>query len=95
MYFALVYDLVDDYLEQRPAFRDEHLALAAAAHGRGELVLAGAFAEPADKALLVWAVDDPAVVEQFVQVDPYVTNGLVLRWAIRPWTVVLGGESGG
>ena len=89
MYFALIYDLVDDYLDRRPAFRDEHLALARGAQARGELVLAGAFAEPADRALLVWTVDDPGTVEQFVRHDPYVINGLVTTWAIRPWNVVL------
>ena len=89
MYFALIYDLVEDYLDRRPAFRDEHLALARSARDRGELFLAGAFAEPADRALLVWTVDDPAPVEHFVRSDPYVTNGLVTNWAIRPWNVVL------
>jgi uncharacterized protein YciI len=90
MHFALLYDLVDDYLDRRPAFREEHLALVRTAHERGELALAGAFAEPVDQALLVWTVDDPVVVERFVQRDPYVANGLVRHWAIRPWNVVIG-----
>jgi uncharacterized protein YciI len=90
MYFALLYDLVEDYLDRRPAFREEHLALVRTAHERGELALAGAFAEPVDQALLVWTVDDPAVVGRFVQQDPYVANGLVRRWAVRPWNVVTG-----
>jgi len=90
MYFALIYDLVDDYLDRRTAFRDEHLRLARAAVDRGELQLAGAFAEPADRALLVWRADGPAVVEAFVRQDPYVTNGLVRAWTIREWSVVLG-----
>jgi uncharacterized protein YciI len=92
MYLALIYDLADDYLERRPPFREEHLTLARASLERGELVLAGAFAEPADTALLVWATDDPTVVERFTQQDPYVTNGLVRHWAIRQWNVVLGAE---
>lgn len=90
MYFALIYDLVEGYLDRRAAFRDEHLALTRSAQERGELLLAGAFAEPADRALLVWTVDDPATVEHFVRQDPYVANGLVTNWAIRPWNVVLG-----
>ncbi len=92
MYYALLYDVVDDYLERRGQFRDEHLALAAAATARGELVLAGAFADPADSALLVWKVDDRAVVEEFVKADPYVRNGLVTSWRIREWTVVVGND---
>ncbi len=89
MYYALTYDVVDDYLERRGAFRDEHLALARAAHERGDLLLAGAFADPADSALLVWSADDLSVVEEFVASDPYVTNGLVASWRIREWTVVI------
>jgi uncharacterized protein len=32
-----------------------------------------------------------AVVEAFVRRDPCVANGVVTRWRIRPWTVVIGG----
>jgi hypothetical protein len=93
-YFALFYDLVDDYLARRPAYRDEHLRLARAAHRRGELLLAGALSDPADRALLVFRTTDRAVVEEFARSDPYVTHGLVTRWEVRPWTVVIGGEVG-
>jgi len=91
MYLVLSYDLVEDYLERRPEFRDEHLGLARAAHERGELALAGAFADPSDRALLVWSTEDRALVEAFVAKDPYVLNGLVQGWEIRPWNVVVGG----
>jgi uncharacterized protein len=91
MYLALQYDLVDDYLERRPEFREEHLGLARAAHERGELALAGAFTDPADGALLVWSTEDRSVVESFAQADPYVRNGLVREWWVREWNVVVGG----
>jgi hypothetical protein len=87
---ALIYELVADYLERRGPLRDEHLELARAAHARGELALAGAFSEPADRALLVWSTDDRSVVESFVQSDPYIANGLVASWEIRAWNVVVG-----
>ena len=89
-YYVLIYHLTDDYLERRPEFRAEHLQLASDAQGRGELVLGGAYSDPADTALLVWRAEDAAVVENFVNSDPYVQNGLVARWEIRPWTVVIG-----
>ena len=92
MYLALQYDLVDDYLDRRGEFRDEHLGLARAAHARGELALAGAFTAPADEALLVWSTDDRAVVEAFAASDPYVLNGLVRSWRVREWNVVVGGS---
>jgi uncharacterized protein YciI len=88
-YFALVYHVVEDYVARRGAHRDVHLALARAAHGRGELLLAGAFADPADTALLVWRCADRAPIEAFVAADPYVAHGLVARWEIRDWNVVV------
>ena len=93
MHYALVYELVDDYIERRAALRDEHLGLARSAADRGELVLGGAFSDPPDRALLVWQVDDVATVQQFVDADPYVSNGLVRSYEIRPWTVVVGSAS--
>jgi uncharacterized protein YciI len=90
-YFALIYDLVPDYLDRRGLFREAHLGMAREAHGRGELVLAGALADPADTALLVFRGDDGSAAERFAEADPYVRNGLVTRWRVRPWTVVVGG----
>ena len=91
-YWVLLYDVVPDYLERRGEFRSEHLGLATAAHERGELVMAGALAEPADGAILVFKGDDASVAESFAAADPYVRNGLVASWRVRPWTVVVGGE---
>lgn len=88
-YYAMIYDLVDDYMARRGAFREEHLKMAADAHARGELLLGGAFADPPDKALMIFRLDDPKVAETFARKDPYVTNGLVKRWEVRPWTVVI------
>jgi uncharacterized protein len=93
-YYLLEYALVDDYLARRAAFRESHLALAQDAHRRGDLVLAGALAEPTDRAVLIWLTDDRSVVERFIDGDPYVRNGLVTSWTIRRWTVVIGERAG-
>lgn len=89
-YWLLFYDLVDDYLERRVPLRQAHLALATDAHERGELLLAGALADPVDGAVLVFRVDDVSVVEAFARQDPYVLEGLVGSWRVRPWSVVVG-----
>jgi uncharacterized protein YciI len=89
MRWLLLYDLVDDYLERRPAFRAQHLELARAAHERGELLLAGALADPYDRALLVFAGDSQEIPEEFARSDPYVLNGLVTTWTVRQWNEVL------
>ena len=91
-YYALFYEAVDDFIARRGAFRDEHLRQAREAHARGELVLAGALADPADGALLVFHGEGPAAAEAFARQDPYVRNGLITNWKVRPWTVVVGNE---
>jgi uncharacterized protein YciI len=85
-----MYDLVSDYLERRAAYRDEHLKLAWAATERGELLLAGALAEPTDTAMLLFQGDSAAAAEAFAKADPYVLAGLVTRWRVREWTTVVG-----
>jgi uncharacterized protein YciI len=89
-YFALLYDVVDHFVPRRAPFRGEHLRLAGEAHERGEIVLAGALAEPADSALIIFHCADKSVAEDFARRDPYVVNGLVKKWSVRPWTVVVG-----
>ena len=88
----LEYTLAEDYLQRRTTYRAEHLALLEQAHRSGELVMAGALSEPADRALLVWRDVDPAVLERFATNDPYVANGVVLSWRVRPWNVVVGAD---
>ena len=89
MHLLLEYTLAEDYLERRTVLREDHLSLLREAHERGELLLAGALPDPYDRALLVWTAPRE-VVERFVARDPYVTDGLVTAWTIRPWTVVVG-----
>jgi hypothetical protein len=89
-HFLLLYDVADDYVERRGAFRAEHLALAWAAADRGELVLGGALADPADGAVLLFESDSADAAVRFAESDPYVRNGLVTRWRVRPWTTVIG-----
>jgi hypothetical protein len=90
MHYLLMYDLVPDYLERRAQYRDAHLKLAWAAAERGELLLAGALAEPADSAVLLFEGDSPDAAQAFARADPYVLAGLVARWRVRQWTTVVG-----
>jgi uncharacterized protein YciI len=90
MHYLLLYDVGPDYAARRAAFRAEHLALARAAHARGELVLGGALADPVDGAVLVFRGDRPGAAEAFAGADPYVGNGLVTRWRVRIWITVVG-----
>jgi len=90
MHYLLLYDLASDYLERRTPLRRAHLAYAQAAVDRGELLVGGALAEPADMAVLVFQGESPVAAEAFATSDPYVTNGLVTSWRVRRWTTVVG-----
>ena len=89
-HFLLFYEVGPDYLDRRPQFRAEHLKLAWEAQERGEIIVAGALADPPDGAVLMFQGEDKSVAEKFAQADPYVVNGLVTRWHVREWTTVVG-----
>jgi uncharacterized protein YciI len=93
MHYLMIYDLSPDYLERRGQFRTEHLKLAWQFHESGELVLGGALTDPVDNAILLFKADSPAPAERFAAADPYVKNGLVTRWRVRPWTTVVGKDA--
>jgi hypothetical protein len=89
-HFLLFYEGAPDYLERRPQFRGAHLKHAWTAAERGELVVAGALANPVDGAVLMFRGEDASAAEAFAAADPYVVNGLVARWHVREWTTVVG-----
>ena len=89
-YYALFYHLTGDYMERRPQFREEHLQLARDSVGRSEMNMAGALGEPPDQALFIFLSPDSSAAENFARNDPYVQNGLVTNWEVKPWSVVIG-----
>jgi len=91
-YYILFYKTVENYIEKRAPFRDEHLQLVQNAYEKGEIVMAGALDDPPDGAVLIFKGDNSDAAKRFVQNDPYVKNGLINEWDIRPWNVVAGNE---
>jgi uncharacterized protein YciI len=90
MHYLLFYEFGPDYLERRGPYRAEHLRLAWEAHERGELVLGGAYADPADGAALLFKCESEAIPRAFAEADPYVRQGIVQSYRIRKWTTVVG-----
>jgi hypothetical protein len=88
-YFALLYDVVEQFAEKRTPYREAHLALVRAARERGEIFMAGAIGQPPQGALLIFQSETIDVVERFARQDPYVLKGLVTRWRAVPWHVVV------
>ena len=85
---ALFYDYVENALEARAPYRDEHLALVSRYVDEGSIAMAGALGSPPHGGLLIFRGDDPAPAERFVSEDPYVRGGVVTGWRVEPWTVV-------
>ena len=92
-HFLIFYETAPDYIARRPEFRTAHLAYATEAVARGELVLGGVLADPADRAILLFKAETQDVAERFAQNDPYVANMLVQSWTVREWSTVIGPEA--
>jgi uncharacterized protein len=93
MHYLLFYDVVDDYVTRRAPLRAAHIGHAREFMARGELVLAGALANPPDGAVLLFRGPSPEAAERFAEKDPYVINGLVKSWRVREWTTVVGRDA--
>ena len=93
MHYLLYYDVVVDYVTRRVPLRPQHIEYARQAVMRGDLVLAGALADPPDGAVFLFRGSSSAAAEAFAVGDPYVTNGLVTKWWVREWTTVVGPDA--
>ncbi len=91
--YILQYDYVENALEKRAPYREAHLAVFEKQAQNGNMILGGAINHPPTGAVIVFrnlTVDD---IEQFVQQDPYVINGIVTKYTIQPYIAVTGDTS--
>lgn len=89
-YALLEYSYTKDILEKRGPFREAHLAGAKKKLEAGKLVMGGAVGDPVSGAVFIFKNISLQEIEEFVQNDPYVANGLVTNWSTKPYTVVVG-----
>ncbi len=87
-HYILYYKTVEGYTEKRLPYRTEHLALVQRYKEAGHILMAGALADPVDGAVLIFKVEGPEGVEEFVHQDPYVRAGLIPSCEIREWSIV-------
>ena len=88
MKYVLLYESTSDFRSKVPANIEAHRALWKTFHSDGRLQMIGPFTdEPAGGAMGVFT--NRAAAEEFVRLDPFVTNGVVARWTIREWNEVL------
>lgn len=87
-YYLLLYDYVEDILERRAPYREEHLERIRAGRDAGEVAMAGPLGDPPRGAAIVFRGVDEEAVEQFARQDPYVRAGLVPAWHAARWSVL-------
>ncbi|KAL4538404.1 hypothetical protein Ndes2526B_g03292 [Nannochloris sp. 'desiccata'] len=89
-YYVLKYNYVPDILQKRGPYRAAHLDGAKKMADQNKLVMAGALTDPVDGAIFIFRNLSRDDIEAFVKDDPYVQNGLVPAYEIRPYMVVAG-----
>jgi uncharacterized protein YciI len=95
MQYLLTYSYVSDVLEKRGPFREGHLNLAKQLIAEGKCVSGGPTSKPGAQvptgALFIFNSESAA--QQFVNEDPYVSNGIVTEHSILEWNVVVQKDS--
>ncbi len=80
------YDVAPDALPKLMAHFPAHRARLEDFHARGLLVAAGPLGNPPTSAMGVFTSREAA--EEFIQGDPFVTNGLVSQWRLLEWNAL-------
>jgi uncharacterized protein YciI len=89
MHYLLFYEKVPDHESREGPHREAHRNHVCAAIRRGDVVLAGSLADPADgSALLVFREDGQSKAVTFAREDPYVVHGIVRTWSVRGWQTI-------
>ncbi len=84
MKYVMTYECVPDFESLPDTYFQAHLAYLRDFAEGGQLLMIGPLQEPFNgDALAVFTSSQAA--EQFVAGDPFVENGVVKTWTIRPW----------
>ena len=88
--YVLQYEYGADALEKRKPHRTAHLAHIGKQAEKGNIVLAGAVDNPPTGGLLILRNVTPNEIEQIAKEDPYVINGVVQKFTVKPYLAVVG-----
>lgn len=88
--FVLQYEFVENALEKRAPHREAHLAIFRKQVESGNVIIGGAVEHPPTSSLTIFRNLKAEDIEQIVQQDPYVTNGVVKNYTIKPYIAVAG-----
>ena len=93
MHLLLFYEKVEGFEALQAPLADAHRRHVMQVASQGAMMLAGSLGSPDDgAALILFEADSPSAVEAFANTDPYVIGGVVRRWMVRPWDLVVGAE---
>ena len=88
MKYVMTYRAVEDFLPLAQHNYPAHSARVEEFARRWDLLMVGTFDEPMNgEAMGVFTTREAA--EEFIAGDPFVLNGVVASWAVRPWNEVL------
>jgi uncharacterized protein YciI len=88
MKYVMSYTAVEDFLPLAQQHGPAHVARLHEFRDRGELLMVGVLDEPMNgDAMGVFTSREAA--EEFIAGDPFVVNGVVATWTVRPWNEVL------
>ena len=88
--YVVQYDYVENLLEKRKPYRTSHLAHIGKQMEQGNVVLAGTVGNPPTEGLMIFRNLTSTEVEQLAQEDPYVINGVVKKFTVKPYLAVVG-----
>ena len=89
--FLLKYEYIPEVLEKRGPYREEHIALANQFIEEGSCLSGGPVGEvdmQVPKGAL-FVFKDASSAQKYAEGDPYVANGIVTKYSIQEWNVVV------
>jgi uncharacterized protein len=87
--YMMLYSYVPDMMERRLPYREAHLLREQQACAEGKILLAGAFTDPNDGALIVFQADSPGEALEWAASDPYTIGGLMRAVSVREVNVAI------
>ena len=88
--YVLQYEFVENALEKRAPFREAHLVIFRKQVESGNVIIGGAVEHPPTGSITIFRNLKADEIEQVVQQDPYVINGIVKNYTIKPYIAVAG-----
>jgi uncharacterized protein len=84
------YRSLDEVRAQAPGELAAHAARSKQWHEDGKLLMAGAFLDRPEEPVSTMAVlANRQAAEEYIAGDPFVVQGMVSNWQIRPWANLL------